>query len=222
VKKSEIFSTAADGQTNVEVHVLQGERQMAGDNKSLGTFRLDGIPPAPRGVPQIEVAFDIDASGILSVSAKDRGTGKAQSITISGASTLDQSEVDRMVKDAERNAEADRQRREQVDTKNNAEALAYQAEKQLQDLNGQVPVADKEKVTNLVKELRDAINGEQYDRMKSLSNELQQSLMQIGQAIYANAAGNANPADYSTSNDATDTANRPGDDVIDADFVESK
>jgi molecular chaperone DnaK len=222
VKKSEVFSTAADGQTNVEVHVLQGERQMAGDNKSLGTFRLDGIPPAPRGVPQIEVSFDIDASGILSVSAKDRGTGKAQSITISGASTLDKGEVDRMVKDADRNAEADRQRREQVDTKNNAEALAYQAEKQLQDLNGQVPVADRDRVTTLVKDLREAINGEQYDRMKSLSDELQQSLMQIGQAIYANAAGNANPAGYSTSTHTTDTANPTGDDVIDADFVESK
>ncbi|MEY4517715.1 MAG: hypothetical protein RLZZ499_314 [Cyanobacteriota bacterium] len=133
VQKSEVFSTATDGQTNVEIHVLQGEREMASDNKSLGTFRLDGIPPAPRGIPQIEVKFDIDANGILSVSAKDKASGKQQSITISGASTLDEKTVEQMVKDAETNAEADRQRREKIDLKNNADSLAYQAEKQLKD-----------------------------------------------------------------------------------------
>ncbi|WP_421655088.1 molecular chaperone DnaK [Leptothermofonsia sp. ETS-13] len=220
-KKSEVFSTAVDGQSNVEIHVLQGERQMASDNKSLGTFHLDGIPPAPRGVPQIEVTFDIDANGILSVSAKDRGTGKAQSITITGASTLDKSEVERMVKDAERNAEADRRRREQVDIKNTADSLTYQAEKQLQDLNGQVPTAEKSRVEALVKDLREAINQENYNRMKSLTNELQQALMQMGQAIYTNAnGGNASNGNYS---DGSTTANKGNtDDVIDADFVESK
>ncbi len=217
-KKSEVFSTAVDGQSNVEIHVLQGERQMAGDNKSLGTFRLDGIPSAPRGIPQIEVTFDIDANGILSVSAKDKGTGKVQSIQISGSSTLDKGDVERMVKDAERNAEADRQRREQVDTKNTAEALTYQAEKQLQDLNGQVPAADKSRVEELIKNLREATSQENYDQMKSLTNELQQALMQVGQAIYANAnaANNAATGDYANS-EPTGTS----DDVIDADFVDS-
>ncbi|QZZ22607.1 molecular chaperone DnaK [Leptothermofonsia sichuanensis E412] len=220
-KKSEVFSTAADGQSDVEIHVLQGERQMANDNKSLGTFHLDGIPPAPRGVPQIEVTFDLDANGILSVSAKDKGTGKVQSITITGASTLDKNEVERMVKDAERNAEADRQRREQVDVKNTADSLAYQAEKQLQDLNGQVPAAEKERVEALVKDLREAVNQENYDRMKSLSHDLQQALMQVGQAIYANAnAGGTTTSSYSGG--STGAGDRSGDDVIDADFVESK
>jgi molecular chaperone DnaK len=216
-KKSEVFSTAADGQTNVEIHVLQGERQMATDNKSLGNFRLVGIPPAPRGVPQIEVTFDIDANGILSVSAKDRGTGKTQSISITGASTLDKGEVDRMVREAERNAEADRQRREQIDTKNQADSLAYQAEKQLQELNGKVPAADKTRAEELVRNLREAINREDFDRMKSLSTELQQALMQIGSAIYAQAGG-GDPSDGST----TGTSPNTGNDVIDVDFIDSK
>ncbi|MGA7933810.1 MAG: molecular chaperone DnaK [Kovacikia sp.] len=220
-KKSEVFSTAADGQSNVEIHVLQGERQMASGNKSLGTFRLDGIPSAPRGVPQIEVTFDIDASGILSISAKDKGTGKTQSITISGSSTLDQNEVDRMVEDAKRNAEADHQQREQIDTKNTADSLAYQAEKQLQDLNGQVPAAEKSRVEALVKDLREAMNQDNYDRMKSLTTELQQALMQVGSAIY----GQANGAQANGS--ASNSSSTPGqaqssDDVIDADFIESK
>lgn len=214
-KKSEVFSTAVDGQTNVEIHVLQGEREMASDNKSLGTFRLDGIPAAPRGVPQIEVTFDIDANGLLSVSAKDRGTGKEQSITISGASTLDKAEVNRMVEEAQRNAESDRQRREQVDTKNTADALTYQAEKQLGELNGQVPADDKARVQELVQNLRAAIDQDDHDRIKSLSDELQQALMQIGQAIYANANQAAQ---------ANAPSGNPGgtDEVIDADFVDSK
>lgn len=215
-KKSEVFSTAADGQTNVEIHVLQGEREMASDNKSLGTFRLDGIPPAPRGVPQIEVIFDIDANGILSVSAQDKATGKQQSITITGASTLDEKEVDKMVKDAERNAEADRKRREQIDTKNQADSLAYQAEKQLKDLDDKISAADKSRVEGLVKDLREAINQENYDRMKSLSNDLQQALMQVGSAVYAQAGGNT--SNGNTSNGTSGSS----DDVIDADFVESR
>jgi molecular chaperone DnaK len=223
-RKSEVFSTAVDGQSNVEIHVVQGEREMVNDNKSLGTFRLDGIPAAPRGVPQIEVTFDIDANGILSVSAKDRGTGKEQSIQITGASTLDKGEVDRMVEEATLNAEADRKRREQVDTRNNADSLAYQAEKQLQELNGQVPAAEKGRVQQLVKDLRDAINQDQHDQMKSLTQDLQQALMQVGQAIYTNANhdsnGNGSGGDHANGSTAEGKANN--NDVLDADFVESR
>lgn len=215
VKKSEIFSTAADGQTNVEIHVLQGERELAADNKSLGTFRLDGIPPAPRGIPQIEVTFDIDANGILSVSAKDKASGKEQSITITGASTLDKSEVERMVKEAERNAEADRRRREQIDTKNIADSVAYQAEKQLKDLGDKVPAADKTRLEGMIQDLRTAIQQENYDRMKSLTNEIQQALMQIGSAVYAQAGGSTTNGSHSTSGTGSS-----GEDVIDADFVD--
>ena len=208
-KKSEIFSTAADGQSNVEIHVLQGERELANDNKSLGTFRLDGIPPAPRGVPQIEVTFDIDANGILSVSAKDKATGKEQSITITGASTLDKGTVDRMVKDADAHATEDRQRREQIDAKNMADSMAYQAEKQLKDLGDQVSSADRSRVESLVKDLREAAQQENYDRIKSLTNELQQALMQVGSAVYAQAGASS-----------TSSQSSGKDDVIDADFVE--
>lgn len=217
VQKSEVFSTAADGQTNVEIHVLQGEREMANDNKSLGTFRLDGIPTAPRGVPQIEVSFDIDANGMLSVSAKDKASGKQQSITITGASTLDDKEVDRMVKDAESHAEEDHKRREQIDTKNMAESSAYQAEKQLKDLGDKVPEADKTRVEGLIKDLREAVNQENYDRMKSLTEELQKALMEVGSAVYSQAAASADGgnADNASSGSSSD-------EVIDADFVESK
>ena len=149
-KKTETYSTAVDGQTNVEIHVLQGEREMASDNKSLGTFRLDGIPPAPRGVPQIEVTFDIDANGILSVTAKDKGSGKEQSISITGASTLSDSEVDKMVKDAEANASADKEKREKIDLKNQAETLVYQAEKQMGELGDKVEADAKAKVLSLI------------------------------------------------------------------------
>ncbi|WP_427159603.1 molecular chaperone DnaK [Aliinostoc sp. HNIBRCY26] len=207
VKKSETFSTAADGQSNVEIHVLQGERELAQDNKSLGNFRLDGIPPAPRGVPQIEVTFDIDANGILSVTAKDRATNKQQSISITGASTLDKRDVERMVRDAEAHAAEDHKRREQIDTKNLADSLVYQAEKQLRDLGDKVSASDRSRVEGLVNDLREAINQDHSDRIKSLSNELQQALMQVGSAVYAQAAGEQRSG---------------GDDVIDADFVESK
>ncbi|MDM9383246.1 molecular chaperone DnaK [Chlorogloeopsis sp. ULAP01] len=216
VKKSEIFSTAADGQTNVEVHVLQGEREMASYNKSLGNFRLDGIPPAPRGVPQIEVTFDIDANGILSVTAKDKATGKEQSISITGASTLDKQDVERMVRDAEVHAQEDKRRREQIDTKNNADSLAYQAEKQLRDLGDTVPAADKSRAEAMIKDLREAINQENYDRMRSLTQDLQQAMMQIGSAIYAQAGGGTTE----TADSSGSTGTRGGgEDVIDADFV---
>ncbi len=216
-KKSEVFSTAVDGQTNVEIHVLQGEREMATDNKSLGTFRLDGIPPAPRGVPQIEVTFDIDANGILNVTAKDKGTGKEQSISITGASTLPKDEVEKMVQDAERNAAADRERRERVDRKNQAESLCYQAEKQLSDLGDKVPTAEKSKIEALVTDLKAAINTEDDEKIKSFTTELQQALYSLSASIYQQ--GEASKAE---GGDARNPNSSGGDDVIDADFTESK
>jgi molecular chaperone DnaK len=222
-KKSEVFSTAVDGQSNVEIHVLQGEREMSNDNKSLGTFRLDGIPPAPRGVPQIEVTFDIDANGILSVTAKDKGTGKEQTISITGASTLDKGEVDRMVRDAEANAGVDKDRRDKIDMKNQADSLAYQAEKQLSDLGDKVPAADKEKIEGLVKELREAIQSDDFDKIKSAKENLEQTLYQMTTNLYQQASGAdaAAGADAGSTGSTGSKGSGGGEDVIDADFTES-
>ncbi|MBD2304779.1 molecular chaperone DnaK [Chroococcidiopsis sp. FACHB-1243] len=221
-KKSEVFSTAVDGQTNVEIHVLQGEREMSNDNKSLGTFRLDGIPPAPRGVPQIEVTFDIDANGILNVTAKDKGSGKEQSISITGASTLDKNEVDRMVTEAERNASTDKDRREKVDRKNQADSLSYQAEKQLKDLGDKVPASDRTKVEGLIKDLREAVNKEDDEAIQRVMPELQQTLYAIGTNLYQQAGGAAPGGADPGAGDGGSTSAPSGDDVIDADFTESK
>ncbi|MEA5583162.1 molecular chaperone DnaK [Nodularia harveyana UHCC-0300] len=221
-KKSEVFSTAVDGQTNVEIHVLQGEREFSNDNKSLGTFRLDGIPPAPRGVPQIEVTFDIDANGILNVTAKDKGTGKEQSISITGASTLDKSDVERMVQEAEQNASSDKERREKIERKNQADSLAYQAEKQLEELGDKVPEADKTKVEGLVKDLREAVAKEDDEQIKKLTPELQQALFAVSSNLYQQAGGDAGAAPGAEPQDGGPTPPSGGDDVIDADFTESK
>jgi len=219
-KKSETYSTAVDGQTNVEIHVLQGEREMASDNKSLGTFRLDGIPSAPRGVPQIEVTFDIDANGILSVTAKDKGSGKEQSISITGASTLSDNEVDKMVKDAESNASVDKEKREKIDLKNQAETLVYQTEKQLGELGDKVDASAKTKVEEKSKELKEATSQEDYESMKKLLEELQQELYAIGSSVYQQP-GNQPPAPGGPeSNESNDKGS--DDDVIDADFTETK
>ena len=183
-KKSEVFSTAVDNQPNVEINVLQGEREFTKDNKSLGTFRLDGIMPAPRGVPQIEVTFDIDANGILSVNAKDKGTGKEQSITISGASTLPKEEVEKLVRDAEQNANIDKQKREQIDLKNQADSLCYQSQNQLNELGDKVSSDDKTKIQSKIDELKEAINSNNYDLMKDLQAELQHLMMNIGKNVY--------------------------------------
>ena len=222
-KKSETYSTAVDGQTNVEIHVLQGEREMASDNKSLGTFRLDGIPPAPRGVPQIEVTFDIDANGILSVNAKDKGSGKEQSISITGASTLSENEVEKMVKDAETNASADKEKRERIDIKNQAETLVYQAEKQLGELADKVDADSKAKVEDKRVKLKAAIEKDDFDEMKSLLEELQQELYTLGASVYqqAGAAAAESGADAGAAG-ADAGASSSGDDVIDAEFTESK
>ena len=217
-KKSEVYSTAVDGQTNVEIHVLQGEREMASDNKSLGTFRLDGIPPAPRGVPQIEVTFDIDANGILSVTAKDKGSGKEQSISITGASTLSDNEVEKMVKDAEANAAADKEKRERIDLKNQAETLIYQAEKQLGELGDKVSAEDKGKVEASSAKLKEALEKDDFATMKSELETLQQALYAAGAAVYQQAAG----AEAAAGNGAEAAGSAAGDDVIDAEFTESK
>ncbi len=221
-KKSEVFSTAVDGQSNVEIHVLQGEREFANDNKSLGTFRLDGIPPAPRGVPQIEVTFDIDANGILNVAAKDKGTGKEQSISITGASTLDKNDVERMVREAEQNASSDKERREKIERKNQADSLAYQAEKQLEELGDKVPAADKTKVEGLVKEVREAVAQENDAQIEKLMPELQQALFAIGSNIYQQAGDAAGAAGAEPQGGGSTPPSGSGDDVIDADFTESK
>ena len=226
-KKAETFSTAVDGQTNVEIHVLQGEREFAKDNKSLGTFRLDGIPPAPRGVPQIEVTFDIDANGILNVTAKDKGSGKEQSISITGASTLPEEEVERMVDEAEKNAEEDKQRREQIERKNQADSLVYQAEKQINELGDKVPAEEKSKAEDLISQLKEAVSQEDDDQIQKLMPELQQVLYSIGSNVYqqdGTAAADAAAGDGAASGDTGESSSgkSDGDDVIDAEFSETK
>ena len=205
-KKSETFSTAVDNQPNVEIHVLQGERELAKDNKSLGTFRLDGIAPAARGVPQIEVTFDIDANGILSVTAKDKATNKQQSITISGASTLPKDEVERMVQDAEANAVADKEKSEKISTKNEAEALSYQTKKQLEQLESNISSEEKQNIESLITELESVTQKEDYDAMKDMMEKVKKAVMEVGERAYKDAGANA-PAD---------------EDVIETDFSSEK
>jgi molecular chaperone DnaK len=188
--KSQVFSTASDNQPQVEIHVLQGERDFAQDNKTLGTFILDGIPPAPRGVPQIEVTFDIDANGILDVKAKDRATSREQQVRITASSMLDKSEVDRMVREATSHAEEDRKRREEVETRNQAEALTFQAERTLKDLGDKVSSEDKAAVEGKVAEVHNALKTEPIDAVRARATELAEILQRVGAAAYA-AAGAA-------------------------------
>lgn len=218
-RKSEVFSTAADGQTSVEIHVLQGERSMANDNKSLGRFRLDGIPPAPRGVPQVEVTFDIDANGILSVTAKDKASSKAQTISITGASTLSKDDVEKMVKEAETFSTEDKKRREAVDLKNEADSLAYQAERQLEEFKDKVPSSDRSKIEGLIKDLRDALAREDMDKVASYKADLQQAVYDLSGKLYQGSApSGAADGDGGSSSDRSSG----GDDVIDAEFTETK
>jgi molecular chaperone DnaK len=192
-RKSEIFSTAADGQTAVDIHVLQGEREMAGDNMTLGRFRLEGIPPAPRGTPQIEVTFDIDANGIMNVSAQDKATGKEQRITITASTNLSKDEVEKMVNEAERHADEDKRRREMVEVKNQADGLAYSAEKTLSDLGDKIDDIQRQRIEGLISDLRDAHSKEEIERMQSIMNELQQELYKVSQAAYGEGQAQGQP-----------------------------
>ena len=209
-KKSETFSTAVDNQPNVEIHVLQGERELAKDNKSLGTFRLDGIAPAPRGVPQIEVTFDIDANGILSVTAKDKATNKQQSITITGASTLAKDEVERMVKDAEANAAADKEKADKIDLKNQGDALLYQTRKQVDELKDKISTNDKMQIESSLSELELALQNENFDELKTLMDKVKTKISEIGQQV------------YSQSNDNNPPSKPSPEEVIETDFSTEK
>ncbi|HEU4797428.1 MAG TPA: Hsp70 family protein, partial [bacterium] len=212
-RKSEIFSTAADGQTQVEIHVLQGERPMARDNRTLGRFILDGIPPAPRGVPKIEVTFDIDANGILDVKARDTATGREQSIKITGTSTLSKEEVGKMVKEAERFAEEDRRRREEAEARNRGDSLVYQVERMLKDAGDKISPDEKTRVEDKLKALKDALGSGELQKISSAISELEQASNKLTEAMYAKAAAGA-PG----TGQPPGAESRPGEDVIDADF----
>ncbi len=215
-KKSQIFSTAADGQTSVEVNVLQGEREFARDNKQLGIFKLDGIAPAPRGIPQIEVTFDIDANGIVNVSAKDMATGKEQKITISSSTNMSKEEVEKAVQDAEKYAAEDKKKREEVDAKNEAENLCFSAEKVIKDAGDKIDEADKNDINQKIATLRETISGGNTDAIKLGTEDLQKAVYAVSEKLYKNQAGQANPADNTTP--PAGDANGAGGQVYDADF----
>ena len=218
-KKSQIFSTAADNQTSVEVHVLQGERQFAKDNKTLGMFHLDGILPARRGVPQIEVTFDIDANGIVHVSAKDLGTGKEQHISITASSNMSKEDIEKAVKEAEQFAEEDKKKREAVDLKNNAEQLAYQTEQLLSENGDKFTADDKSALETKVAALKEALNGDNTDAIKSAQDDLQNKFYEVSQKLYQ-AAQAAQGADAQGAPGADPNAQAGGDGYTDADFTE--
>ena len=213
VKKSQIFSTADDNQTAVDVHILQGERPMAADNMTLGKFRLDGIVAAPRGVPQIEVTYDIDANGILNVSAKDQATGKEQKITITASTNLNKADVERMVKEAKSHAGEDRQRKEVIEARNTGDSLVYQAERALRDLGDKVPGNDKQKIESQVVELREALKGEDLGRIKSLSEQLQQAVYALSQQLYASGQSGGSTGPQAERRDEGD--------VVEGEFTEA-
>ncbi|WOC32172.1 MULTISPECIES: molecular chaperone DnaK [Caproicibacterium] len=219
-KKSQVFSTAADGQTQVEINVLQGEREFARDNKQLGIFKLDGIAPAPRGIPQIEVSFDIDANGIVNVSAKDMGTGKEQHITISSSSNMSKDDIDKAVKEAEKFAAEDKQRREEVDAKNSAEQMVYTAEKLISDSGDKIDAADKSELETKINAVKEANKGENLEDIKAKSDELQKTMFSISEKLYkANApqgaAPGAAPNGAPTGGQTTDANGNP---VYDAEY----
>jgi molecular chaperone DnaK len=229
-RKSETFSTAADNQTSVEVHVLQGERQLARDNRTLGRFQLGDIPPAPRGMPQIEVTFDIDANGIVNVSAKDRGTGKEQRITITTSSGLSKEEVDRMMKDAESHAEEDKKRREEIETRNRADQSVYAAEKLLQDAGEKVGASERAAVQTAIDSLKSAISANDAGAMTTAMQQLEQAQHKVAEALYSQAGAAGGPGGPgqgggpgSAPGGGAGGGSRPAQgDVIDAEVVDDK
>jgi molecular chaperone DnaK len=224
-KKAEVFSTAADGQISVEIHVLQGERQLARDNRTLGKFQLTGIPPAPRGVPQIEVTFDIDANGIVNVSAKDRGTGKSQAITITASSGLAKDEVERMVKDAEAHADEDKSRREEIEVKNQADTLIYATEKTLNENKDKLGADEAAAVEGAIAEARKAVEEGGAARIEQAKADLTKASHRMGEILYKNAAGasGAGPEPGADAGGGAPGAGGKADgDVIDAEVVDKK
>ncbi|HAL63319.1 MAG TPA: molecular chaperone DnaK [Clostridiales bacterium] len=218
-KKSQIFSTAADGQTSVEVHVLQGERDMAQYNKTLGRFSLTGIAPAPRGVPQIEVTFDIDANGIVKVSAKDMGTGNEQKITITASSNLSEEDIDRAVKEAEKYAEEDKKRKEEVETRNNAESMVYQCEKTLGELGDKIDASEKSEIEAEINKVKEALKGTDSEAIKKSVEELQQKFYKVSEKLYQQANPQGTQGGFNP-NDAQGAQNAAGDNVYEADYRE--
>lgn len=220
VSKSQVFSTAENNQTAVDVHVLQGERPMAKDNKSLGMFRLDGLPPAMRGLPQIEVTFDIDANGIVNVSAKDKATNKEQKITITNSSNLSENDIDRMVKEAEVNAESDKKNKEDAETKNNAQSMLSSADRIVKDFEGKIAEADKTKLEEQKKALDEALKAEKgAEEIKKLTEDLQQTIFAISQAAYAQVQQEEQQASSESAQETNTTESSNNDDVIDAEYT---
>jgi molecular chaperone DnaK len=220
-KKSQVFSTAEDNQPAVSIRVFQGEREMASDNKLLGTFDLTGIAPAPRGVPQIEVTFDIDANGIVSVSAKDKGTGKEQKIQIQASGGLSDEEIEKMVKDAEANKEADKKKREEVDTKNSADALVSSTEKSLKEHGSKISDADKKTIETDIQNLKDALKADKVEDIKAKTQTLVQSSMKLGEAVYKDQQAKAGQAQGAEGKAETNQDGKK-DDVVDAEYEEVK
>ena len=217
-KKSQIFSTAADGQTSVEIHVLQGEREMAKDNKSLGMFHLDGIPAAPRGVPQIEVTFDIDANGIVHVSAQDKGTGKEQNITITSSTSMSKEDVEKAVKEAEKYAAEDKKRREEIDVRNNADQMVYQSEKTITDLGDKLDATDKGELENKINALKEALKGSNVDDIKAKQEDLQKKFYEVSSKVYGAAGAQGAPQGEPQSGAQSGPAGDDG--YVDADYKE--
>jgi molecular chaperone DnaK len=221
-KKGQTFSTAADSQPAVSIHVLQGEREMAANNKTLGRFELVGIPPAPRGIPQIEVTFDIDANGIVNVSAKDQATGKEQSIQITASSGLSPEEIDNLVKDAEMNAEEDKKKKELVEARNSADALIYSTEKSIKELGDKVDSETKSKVEDASAALKKAMEGEGTEEIKRLSEELTQISHKLAEAMYQQASASEQQGNAGAESADQAGGAAPEEDVVDADFEEVK
>ena len=221
VSKSQVFSTAENNQTAVDIHVCQGERPMAKDNKSLGMFRLDGIAPAMRGIPQIEVTFDIDANGIVNVSAKDKATGKEQKITITNSSNLDEKDIDRMVKEAEANAEEDKKHKEEAEIRNNANSMLSSADRIVKDFEGKIADSDKTKLEEQKKNLEEALKtNKPVDEIKKLTEELQQTMYAISSAAYSQVQQEEQAQQGGTENNANNnSSNNNDDDVIDAEYT---